>query len=275
MSEEILVNVTPMETRVAVVDNGAIQDIHIERSASRGVVGNIYSGKVVRVLPGMQAAFVDIGTERTSFIHVSDILRVDGSGRDDGSRSDNIRDHLHEGKKVVVQVTKDPLGSKGARLTTELSVSSRYLVLMPQNGHIGISQLIEDPAERERLQGLLEQMLVDEQMEQAGGFILRTAAEDAGAEEIRADLRYLKRLPCGTWRGHRWNASGWTVARALPRCRISAGSTCRKYQACWSTIRAIGRCSTCMRSRTKSRKLWGARWNSSQADTWSSTRLRL
>ena len=194
MSEEILVNVTPMETRVAVVDNGAIQDIHIERSASRGVVGNIYSGKVVRVLPGMQAAFVDIGTERTSFIHVSDILRVDGSGRDDGSRSDNIRDHLHEGKKVVVQVTKDPLGSKGARLTTELSVSSRYLVLMPQNGHIGISQLIEDPAERERLQGLLEQMLVDEQMEQAGGFILRTAAEDAGAEEIRADLRYLKRL---------------------------------------------------------------------------------
>jgi ribonuclease G len=201
MSEEILVNVTPMETRVAVVDNGAIQDIHIERSASRGVVGNIYSGKVVRVLPGMQAAFVDIGTERTSFIHVSDILRVDGSGRDDGSRSDNIRDHLHEGKKVVVQVTKDPLGSKGARLTTELSVSSRYLVLMPQNGHIGISQLIEDPAERERLQGLLEQMLVDEQMEQAGGFILRTAAEDAGAEEIRADLRYLKRLRAGPGAG--------------------------------------------------------------------------
>ena len=114
MSEEILVNVTPMETRVAVVENGATQDIYIERSASRGVVGNIYAGKVQRVLPGMQAAFVDIGLERNSFIHISDIVAGDAAN---GAL---IRDHLHEGKKVIVQVTKEPLGSKGARLTTQL-----------------------------------------------------------------------------------------------------------------------------------------------------------
>ncbi len=194
MSEEILVNVTPMETRVAVVDNGATQDVHIERSANRGIVGNIYAGKVVRVLPGMQAAFVDIGTERTSFIHVSDIQPQEQKAREERNRPPDIRDHLREGQKVVVQVTKDPLGSKGARLSTELSVSTRYLVLMPQNGHIGISQLIEDPDERERLQGLLEESLVAEDMLEAGGFILRTAAEGVGSEELRADLRFLKRL---------------------------------------------------------------------------------
>ena len=195
MSEEILVNVTPMETRVAVVDNGATQDIHIERTASRGIVGNIYAGKVVRVLPGMQAAFVDIGAERTSFIHVSDIISLDSDGREAKSRhSENIIDHLHDGKKIIVQVTKDPLGTKGARLTTQLSVSTRYLVLMPQTDHVGVSQLIEDAPERERLQQVLAEGLAAEDMVEAGGFILRTAAEGVGAEEIRADLRYLKRL---------------------------------------------------------------------------------
>ncbi|MEH6585636.1 MAG: ribonuclease G [Halioglobus sp.] len=192
MSEEILVNVTPMETRVAVVDNGATQDIHIERSASRGMVGNIYSGKVVRVLPGMQAAFVDIGAERTSFIHVSDIYVPGGDGR--SRASDAIADHLHEGKKVIVQVTKDPLGSKGARLTTELSLSSRYLVFMPQNTHVGVSQRIDDAQERERLQKLLAQGLAAEEMVEQGGYILRTAAEGVGLDEVRADLRFLKRL---------------------------------------------------------------------------------
>lgn len=192
MSEEILVNVTPMETRVAVVDNGATQDIHIERSASKGMVGNIYAGKVVRVLPGMQAAFVDIGAERTSFIHVSDIHVPGSEGR--SRASDAIGDYLHEGKKVIVQVTKDPLGSKGARLTTELSVSSRYLVFMPQSSHVGISQRIDDVEERERLQQLLAQGLELEEMTGEGGYILRTAAEGAGLDEIRADLRFLKRL---------------------------------------------------------------------------------
>jgi len=190
-----MVNVTPMETRVAVVENGATQDIHIERTASRGIVGNIYAGKVVRVLPGMQAAFVDIGADRTAFIHVSDILPVDAGGREDRTRqSENIKDYLHDGKKVIVQVTKDPMGTKGARLTTQLSVSSRYLVLMPQIDHVGVSQLIEDTGERERLQQLLAEGLAAEEMSGAGGFILRTAAEGVGEEEIRADLRFLKRL---------------------------------------------------------------------------------
>lgn len=191
MSEEILVNVTPMETRVAVIDNGATQDIHIERSASRGIVGNIYAGRVERVLPGMQAAFVDIGLERTSFIHVSDIYVP---AADERARvSDSISSHLHDGKMVVVQVTKEPLGSKGARLTTELSVSSRYLVFMPWNSHIGVSQRIDDNDERERLQTLLRECLAMEQMD-GGGYIIRTAAEGVGVEEIRADLRFLKRL---------------------------------------------------------------------------------
>ncbi len=195
MSEEILVNLTPMETRVAVVENGSAQDIHIERSSSRGIVGNIYAGKVVRVLPGMQAAFVEIGAERTCFIHVADILPVNAEGKEDRSRqSDSIRDFVHDGQKLIVQVTKDPLGSKGARLSTQLSVSSRYLVFMPQSSHVGVSQRIEDADERGRLQALLAEGVVEEGLDGAGGYILRTAAEGVGEEEIRADLRFLKRL---------------------------------------------------------------------------------
>jgi ribonuclease G len=195
MGEEILVNVSPMETRVAVVDDGTTQDIHIERAASRGMVGNIYAGKVQRVLPGMQAAFVDIGTERSGFIHAADIVSAPLNDREGGSRnSQNIGDYLHQGKKVIVQVTRDPLGGKGARLTMALSVSTRYLVLMPQTEHVGVSQLIEDPGERERLQKVLAEGLAAQDMEEAGGFILRTAAEGVGVEEISADLRFLKRL---------------------------------------------------------------------------------
>jgi ribonuclease G len=195
LNEELLINMTPMETRVAVVDNGATQDIHIERSVSRGIVGNIYRGKVVRVMPGMQAAFVDIGVERTGFIHVSDIVSVNNVGREAKDRqSEKITDVLHDGQKLVVQVTKDPLGTKGARLTTQLSVSSRYLVLMPHTAHIGVSQLIDNSAERDRLQQVLAQGLGAEDMDDASGFILRTAAEGVGLDELRTDLRYLKRL---------------------------------------------------------------------------------
>ncbi len=191
MSEEILVNITPMETRVALLDNGATQEVHIERSASRGIVGNIYAGKVVRVLPGMQAAFVDIGADRTSFIHVSALVQHNAEGR---AARKTVRDYLHEGQKLVVQVTKEPMGSKGARLTTELSVSSRYLVFMPDGDHVGVSQRIEDSAERERLQALLAEGRAKEELPEKGGYILRTAAEGAGLEELCADLRYLKRL---------------------------------------------------------------------------------
>ncbi|MEZ5573629.1 MAG: ribonuclease G [Halioglobus sp.] len=195
MSEEILVNFTPMETRVALVDNGAAQDIHIERTVSRGIVGNIYAGKVVRVLPGMQAAFVDIGVERTSFIHVSDLLGVSSRSIEQrGQTAESIAVHFYEGQKVIVQVTKDPMGTKGARVTTELSLSTRYLVLLPQSDHIGVSQLIDDPPERSRLQQVLLQAAAAEEMEEGQGFILRTAAEGVGMEEIATDLRYLKRV---------------------------------------------------------------------------------
>ena len=187
MSEEILVNVTPMETRVAVVENGATQDIHIERSASRGIVSNIYAGRISRVLPGMQAAFVDIGVSRNAFLHVSDVI----GGAD---TSERITDHLREGQAVTVQVTKDPLGSKGARVTAQLSVASRYLVYMPQTQHVGVSQRIDDAEERARLQEVLANALEAEEMDEAGGFILRTAAEGAGPAEIAQDLRFLKRL---------------------------------------------------------------------------------
>lgn len=186
MNEEILVNVTPMEARVAVVENGAAQDIHIERRASRGIVSNIYKGRVARVMPGMQAAFVDIGLERSGFIHLADVL----GGAINGER---IAEHLREGQLITVQVVKDPLGTKGARLTMQLSVSTRYLVYMPQGDHVGVSQRIEDQEERTRLQDVLATSLESEDME-GGGYILRTAAEGAGEQEITADLRYLKRL---------------------------------------------------------------------------------
>ena len=144
MSEEILINITPMESRVAVVENGVLQEVHVERTQRRGIVGNIYKGKVVRVLPGMQAAFVDIGLPRAAFIHAAEI-----TGRE--AAEGNISGLVHEGQALVVQVTKDPIGSKGARLTTNLSIPSRYLVYMPSSSHIGVSLKIEEEAERERL----------------------------------------------------------------------------------------------------------------------------
>ncbi|WP_439105732.1 ribonuclease G [Congregibacter sp.] len=188
MNEEILVNVTPMEARVAVVENGVAQDIYIERQSSRGIVGNIYAGRVVRVMPGMQAAFVDFGFERSGFIHLSDVL---GAG---AATEERIADHLQEGQLVTVQVVKDPISKKGARLTSQLSVSTRYLVYMPQSDHVGVSQRIDDSDERARLQEILAAALDCESMEGGGGFILRTAAEGVGDSEIRADLRFLKRL---------------------------------------------------------------------------------
>ncbi|HWR78835.1 MAG TPA: ribonuclease G [Pseudomonas sp.] len=188
MSEEILINVTPMESRVAVVENGVLQEVHVERTQRRGIVGNIYRGKVVRVLPGMQAAFVDIGLERAAFIHAAEI-----SSRE-GSALECISLLVREGQALVVQVTKDPIGSKGARLTTQLSIPSRYLVYMPSTSHVGISLRIEDEAERERLKAIVTNCLAAEAIEETGGFILRTAAEGAGADEIIADIRYLRRL---------------------------------------------------------------------------------
>jgi len=188
MSEEILMNITPMESRVAVVENGVLQEVHVERTQRRGIVGNIYKGKVVRVLPGMQAAFVDIGLDRAAFIHASEI-----SARE-GNAVEPINALVHEGQSLVVQVTKDPIGTKGARLTTQLSIPSRYLVYMPRTSHVGISLRIEDEAERERLKQVVAECVAAEGIQEAGGFILRTAAEGAGRDEILMDIRYLRRL---------------------------------------------------------------------------------
>jgi ribonuclease G len=198
MGEEILVNVTPVETRVAVLDHGVLQDIHLERSTNRSIVGSIYCGRVVRVLPGMQAAFLDIGEDRTAFIHASDISPLDEEGMEVRSASvDNIATQVREGQLLLVQVTREPLGDKGARLSSQLSLSSRYLVYMPRTAHIGVSQQIDDEEERNRLRSVLGEAIVSQSMGDAGGFILRTAAEGARPEEIEADLRFLKKLWAG------------------------------------------------------------------------------
>ena len=158
MSEEILINVTPQETRVAVVDNGVLQEVHIERSQKRGLVGNIFKGRVSRVLPGMQAAFIDIGLERTGFLHSSDIVANNSKydiEKQELEQIQPIESIIHEGEEILVQVVKDPIGSKGARLTTRLSIPSRYIVFMPDYSTIGISQRIEVEEERERLRNII------------------------------------------------------------------------------------------------------------------------
>jgi ribonuclease G len=200
MSEELLVNVTPRETRVAVVENGMLQELHIERGSQRGVVGNIYKGKVQRVMPGMQAAFVDIGLERAAFLHANDIFRsapLDGVAGDDAPAAPPpqmqipIADLLRDGAEVVVQVVKDPIGSKGARLTTQISIPSRYLVLLPRSKVVGISARIEDEAERARLKTLMAELTAGG----AGhGYIVRTNAEGQPAEALAEDIAYLGRV---------------------------------------------------------------------------------
>jgi len=193
MSEEILINVTPRETRVAMVENGALTEVFIERASRLGLVGNIYKGKVSRVLPGMQAAFIDIGLERTAFLHASDILRAQGSDSNgsNGKPTEDISKLLYQGQTLAVQVVKDPLGSKGARLTTQLSIAARYLVLMPEVDHIGISQKIESEEERQRLKDLLTSLSAEFQ---PSGYIVRTVAEAATDAELTADMRFLHKL---------------------------------------------------------------------------------
>jgi len=195
MSDEILINVTPMETRVALIENGLLQEVIIERSNNRGHVGDIFFGKVVRVMPGMEAAFVDIGLERAAFIHNSDISAIDADGFE--VRTLDLPANqvlLREGQFLVVQVAKDAISTKGARLTTHLTLPSRNLVYMPRSKHRGISQRLEDEAERERLLAQLDLSLEQEGWGDTGGFIVRTAAEGAGIDEFKQDIRYLQRL---------------------------------------------------------------------------------
>jgi len=188
VSEEILINVTPQETRVAVIGAGQVQELVVERIASRGLVGNIYMGRVARVLPGMQSAFVEVGLERAAFLHVADIWE---HRRQNGEPDRPIERILAEGQPVLVQVVKDPIGTKGARLSTQISIAGRMLVYLPQDPHIGISQRIEDEAGRQLLRGKLRELLPPDEK---GGFILRTLAESATDEELRADIEYLGHL---------------------------------------------------------------------------------
>jgi len=195
-NEEILINVTPQETRVAIVESGSLQEVWIERRRNRGIVGNIYKGKVNRVLPGMEAAFVDIGLERSGFLHVSDFDLGQGNEPEGESAEPKklpaINELLHEGQSLLVQVVKDPIGTKGARLTTSISVPSRYLVYMPNSSLIGISVKIEDEEERERLRKLLSDCMNENR---TGGCIVRTAAEGVEDEELNRDIKFL----CTLW----------------------------------------------------------------------------
>jgi ribonuclease G len=188
--EEILINVTPREVRAALLENGVLQEVHIEREARRGLIGNIYKGNVTRVLPGMQAAFVDIGLERTAFLHASDIARPGKADTGDTDSLPDIRQLVREGEDILVQVAKDPLGNKGARLTTFITLPSRFLVFLPFGAGIGISSRIEDEAERSRLRMLAESVHVGT----GGGVILRTAADGVGVDPLRADLEFLVKL---------------------------------------------------------------------------------
>lgn len=191
MKEEILINVTPREVRAALVENGVLQEVQIERASRRGLISNIYKGKVSRVLPGMQAAFVDLGLERTAFLHASDIARNPHGEEPEWETEPNIRDCVHEGAEVLVQVLKDPLGTKGARLTTYTTIPSRFLVLLPNSGGVGVSARIDDDAERERLRALVESLRSESS---AAGYIVRTAAEGAAGDALRADMLFLQKL---------------------------------------------------------------------------------
>ena len=191
MSEELLINVTPQETRVAYVENGVLQEVHIERARRRGLVGNVYKGRVSRVLPGMQAAFLEIGLERTAFLHANDIVQSAAEREANGEHTPTIMELLSEGQDVLVQVIKDPMGTKGARLTTQISIPSRYLVYMPGADHIGVSQKIEDEAERARLKGIIAHHAAEFD---PGGYILRTVAEGVDEEALVNDMRFLQKL---------------------------------------------------------------------------------
>ena len=189
-NQDILINWSPQETRVAVVENGAVQELHIERALERGLVGNVYLGKVVRVLPGMQSAFIDIGLDRAAFLHMADLQ---GGPPKHELRTDAplvpIERQVFEGQTLTVQVIKDAIGTKGARLSSQVSIAGRMLVFLPHDKHIGISQKIGSHELREQLRARMQTLVG----EAGGGFILRTNAEEASDTELAEDIAYLRR----------------------------------------------------------------------------------
>lgn len=212
MSAEILINVMPMETRVAVVEHGKLLELMLERTRQLGYVGNIYRGKVARILPGMQAAFIDIGLEKAGFIQADDLFSERSDEAIEHEQERRIERLLHEGQQLLVQVSKNPLGTKGARLTTQLSIASRHLVYMPKNGHVGISQKIIDEEERERLRQQLESIAYAGR----GGFIVRTVAEGIDADTMQQDLKFLYKLWDHIEKQAKEAASGSCIYRDLP-----------------------------------------------------------
>lgn len=245
MGMEILINVTPHETRVAVVENGVLQDVFIERVHKRGLVGNIYKGRVARVLPGMQAAFVEIGLDRAAFLHASDILPDAKIGEEGKVRTppEAISELLTEGQEILVQVVKDPLGTKGARLTMQIAIPSRYVVFVPYTQHIGVSHRLEDVAERQRLKDIVNAIVPQEG---GGGYILRTAAEGISEEELRADMEFLRKLWQSVEERARSEPPGALIHEDLPlvlrtlrdlvraeieKLRIDSRETCQKVIA--------------------------------------------
>ncbi|WP_374368108.1 ribonuclease G [Piscinibacter sp.] len=193
--QDILINWAPQETRVAIVENGAVQELHIERALERGLVGNIYMGRVARVLPGMQSAFVDIGLERAAFLHVADVHAAGAPARGENAQQVPIERLVFEGQTLMVQVIKDAIGTKGARLSTQISIAGRLLVFLPQDDHIGISQKIGSPELREQLRARMTRLAALPDGGATGGFILRTNAEDAADDELADDIAYLRK----TW----------------------------------------------------------------------------
>jgi ribonuclease G len=198
MQHDILINWSPQETRVAVVEGGAVQELHIERALERGLVGNVYLGKVARVLPGMQSAFIDIGLERAAFLHVADLLGGFTGARPTDAEAPTrpaqlpIEKQVFEGQSMLVQVIKDPIGTKGARLSAQISVAGRLLVFLPQDEHIGISQKIPSD-QRQELRARLQTLAGDAASGGGGGFILRTNGEDASDAELAEDIAYLRK----------------------------------------------------------------------------------
>lgn len=191
MKEEILINVTPRECRAALVENGVLQEVQIERASRRGLISNIYKGRVSRVLPGMQAAFIEVGLARTAFLHASDIALNPDEDAPDREAEPNIRNCVQDGDELLVQVLKDPIGTKGARLTTYISIPSRFVVMLPNSNSIGVSARIDDETERERLRSLVETCVSETSQ---AGYIVRTAAEGASLDALRADMLFLEKL---------------------------------------------------------------------------------
>jgi len=253
MTEDILVNVTPFETRVALVAQGAVQEIHLERSIQRGHVGNIYLGKVVRVLPGMQSAFIEIGLERAAFMHIADV-RENRAERTLGTTPTPIEKLLFEGQSLMVQVIKDPLGTKGARLSTQISIAGRMLVYLPHDPHIGISQKIGSEEDRQALRERVQALVPSDEK---GGFIVRTQAEGASDEELRADIAYLRKL---------WS-SVQQAARSLPATSLLHQDLTLAERVLRDMVTpATGRILVDSRSTCAALKTWAATYTPSIAD---------